>query len=78
MLILKIFERQNRIQIYIKTHQIAPFKKLFSGGMPPNPPNKARRTAPHDTSHKRDEYFTPILSPPCLNMDICPWCLCSY
>ena len=40
--------------------------------MPPNPPRKARRLAPRDTSRKRDVYFTPILSPPCLNMDLRP------
>ena len=38
---LKFFEVKNLIQIYTKTHQIAPFLKIFSGGMPPNPPNKA-------------------------------------
>ena len=26
-------------------HQIAPFKKKLSGGMPPNPPSKAQRDA---------------------------------
>ena len=58
--------------MYTKTHQIAPFKKNFSGGMPPNPPRKARREAPRNTCRKRDAYFSPILSPPCLNMDLRP------
>ena len=40
--------------------------------MPPNPPRKASRFAPRNTSHKRDVYFSPILSPPCLNMDLRP------
>ena len=38
---LKFFKVKNRIQIYTKAHQIAPFIKIFSGGMPPNPPSKA-------------------------------------
>ena len=34
-----IFKRQNPIQIYTKTHQIAPFeKKLSGGGHAPEPP----------------------------------------
>ena len=52
---------------------IAPFKINFLGGIPPNPPSKARRFAPSDTSRKRDVHFTPISSPPCLNMDLRPW-----
>ena len=32
-----IFERQNLVKIYTKTHQIAPFKKNSRGSMPPNP-----------------------------------------
>ena len=36
-----IFQIQNLIKIYTKTHQIAPFKKNSLGGMPPNPPSKA-------------------------------------
>ena len=40
--IFEIFLRQNLIQIYTKTHQIAPFEKKLSGcHMPPNPPNTA-------------------------------------
>ena len=40
MVIFEIFERQNLIQIYTKTHQIAPFKKNFlgGGGHTPKPP----------------------------------------
>ena len=41
MLLFKIFKVKNLIQIYTKTHQIAPFLKISWGGMPPNPPNKA-------------------------------------
>ena len=36
-----IFEkkwRQNLIKIHPKTHQIAPFKKIFSGEHAPGPP----------------------------------------
>ena len=40
--------------------------------MPPNLPRLARRKAPRNTSRKRDVYFSPILSPPCLNMDLRP------
>ena len=72
MVIFAIFQTQNLIQIYTKTHQIAPFKKISRAGMPPNPLSKARRFAPRDTSGKRDVYFTPISSPPCLNMDLRP------
>ena len=38
MVIFKKFYRQNLIKIYTKTHQIAPFKKNFSGGHAPEPP----------------------------------------
>ena len=41
MVILKKKWRQNLIKIHPKTHQIAPFKKIFSGSMPPNPPSNA-------------------------------------
>ena len=44
----------------------------------PNPPSKARRFAPRDTSRKRDVHFTPISSPPCLNMDLRPCWLRRY
>ena len=60
------------IQIYTKTHQIAPFKFFSSGGMPPNPPKKMGRFAPRNTSRKQNVYFSTILSPPCLNMDVRP------
>ena len=44
--------------------------------MPPKPPSKARSTprGARDTSRKRDVYFTPLLSRPCLNLDLhlCP------
>ena len=38
MVIFEIFQRQNVIKIYTKTHQITPFKKIFSGGHAPKPP----------------------------------------
>ena len=41
MVLFEIFKVKNLIRIYTKTHQIAPFLKIFSGGMPPNPPSKA-------------------------------------
>ena len=41
MVILEIIKRENLIQIYTKTHQIAPFQKISWGSMPPNPPSKA-------------------------------------
>ena len=44
MAILKKFYRQNLIQIYTKTHQIAPFKKNSRGSIPP-PPYKCETTS---------------------------------
>ena len=32
------------MKICFKTHQIAPFKKMFWGSMPPNPPSKRMAT----------------------------------
>ena len=40
MVLFEIFGSKKLIQIYTKTHQIAPFKKKFSGGKTPKPPNK--------------------------------------
>ena len=40
MNIVTIICLQNFRKIFSKTHQIAPFLKIFSGSMPPNPPNK--------------------------------------
>ena len=37
MTIFKLFLGQNFSKILSKTHQIAPFLKIFSGSMPPNP-----------------------------------------
>ena len=45
MVLFEIFKVKNLIQICTKTHQIAPFIKNFSGGIPPNPPNKAHSFA---------------------------------
>ena len=61
--------------MYTKTHQIAPFKKI-SGGHAPKTPLE-RSGAKRNTSRKRDVYFSPILSPPCLNMDLRPLNLSS-
>ena len=44
-------------------HQIAPFKKIFSG-------SGASRRAIHPASGM---HISPILSPPCLKMDLRPW-----
>ena len=38
MVLFEIFKVKNLIQIYTKTHQIAPFLKIFSGGHAPEPP----------------------------------------
>ena len=38
MVHLKFFKVKNLIQIYTKTHQIAPFLKIFSGEHAPEPP----------------------------------------
>ena len=47
---LKFFKVKNLIQIYTKTHQIAPFIKIFSGGggggHAPEPPRKAHGMGP--------------------------------
>ena len=40
MAIFENFERQNLIQIYTKTQQIAPFKKKLSEDHVPSPPSK--------------------------------------
>ena len=40
MNIFTIIFLQNFSKIFSKTHQIAPFLKIFSGCMPPNPPSK--------------------------------------
>ena len=59
MNIFTIFFLPNFSKIFSKTHQIAPFLKNFSGGMPPNPPNK-RAAAPCKYPH----FFKNILNPP--------------
>ena len=38
MVLFEIFQRQNLVKIYTKTHQIAPFKKKLSGEHAPKPP----------------------------------------
>ena len=62
-----LFEVKNLIQIYTKTHQIAPFLKIFSGGMPPNPPSRAHGCAMRSISF-RDMQISKsqkkILAPP--------------
>ena len=44
-----LFLNQNLIQIYTKTHQIAPFKKIYWGSIPPNPLAK-RMASQHQIS----------------------------
>ena len=41
MMIFEKFYGLNRIKLHTQTHQIAQFKKIFLGGIPPNPPSKA-------------------------------------
>ena len=45
MVLFEIFQRQNLVKIYTKTHQIAPFKKKFSWEHAPKPPSKAHGLA---------------------------------
>ena len=46
MVTFKKIQRQNLIQIYTKTHQMAPLKKLLGGGACPQTP-LAKRHALH-------------------------------
>ena len=43
---MKFFKIKNLIQIYTKTHQIAPFLKIFSGGACPRTPLAKRMASP--------------------------------
>ena len=43
---MKFSEVKNLIQIYTKTHQLAPFKKKFSGGACPRTPLAKRMASP--------------------------------
>ena len=42
--IFRLFESKKIMKICFKTHQIAPFKKVFRWTMPPNPPSKRMAT----------------------------------
>ena len=68
MVLFQKFLSQNLIQIYTKTHQIAPFKKQFlgGGGHAPEPPSKAHGNV--DLRHA-NFYIPPkiILAPPLPN-----------
>ena len=46
MVLLKFFKVKNLIQIYTKTHQIATFIKIFSGGACPRTPLAKRMASP--------------------------------
>ena len=59
---MKFFKVKNLIQMYAKTHQIAPFLKFFSGGMPPNPPSKAHGDANFKIS-KKNSWPSPLPNP---------------
>ena len=64
MEIFKFFQRQNMIQIYTKTHQIAPFKKISRGGdMLTNPPTKRMANFPFAT-YKFQNLKKYLLAPP--------------
>ena len=65
---MKFFKLKNLIQMYAKTHQIAPFLKNFSGGMPPNPPSKAHggmslRDIQVSKSQKKNSWPSPLPNP---------------
>ena len=61
MIIFEKFERQNRIKIHTKMHQIAPFRKIFSGGsIHPNTPNKTRMSLHDMQSSKSEKKFLPF------------------
>ena len=66
MVIFAIFQTQNLIQIYTKTHQIAPFKKNFSGGHTPGPPSRgATRAASRRAIRPASgTYISPQYNPP--------------
>ena len=66
MNIFTIFSLQNLSKIFSKTHQIAPFFKVFSGEHAPEPPGKrvalpraAWREAPCKYTHFSKKYFEP-------------------
>ena len=59
MNIFTIIFSQNFSKIFSKTHQIAPFEKIFSGSMPPDPPSK--RVAKR---HANTPTFTKNFEPP--------------
>ena len=42
--IFRLFQSKKFMKICSKTHQIAPFKNIFRGGMSPNPPSKRMAT----------------------------------
>ena len=67
MVTFKKIQRQNLIQIYTKTHQIAPLKKLLGGGACPQTP-LAKRHALHPA--RWCIFLLNITPPPCLNMDL--------
>ena len=72
MVLLKFFKVKNLIQIYTKTHQIAPFLKIFSGGMPPNPASKAHGFATCKFPNLKKKFLPPppsqILGTPLLTI----------
>ena len=80
MVIFKKNLRQNLIKIYTKKHQIAPFKKIFSGGHAPNPSSKAHGFAMRSMSLNRDMQISKpekkFLPPPLPNPGDAPE-LCS-
>ena len=62
MNIFRIYLSQNCIKIYNKTHQIASFKKLFSGDHAPEIPYQVSR---HANLHKLKKMlgFHPLANP---------------
>ena len=60
---MKFFNVKNPIQIYTKTHQIAPFLKKISGDMPPNPPSKAHGFAMQISKSQKKNSWPPLPNP---------------
>ena len=64
MNIFRLFKSKKNIKICSKTHQIAPFKKIFLGSMPPNSPSKRLATPYIARRFAECTRLAPKLGPP--------------
>ena len=63
--IFRLSESKKSMKICSKTHQIAPFKNIFRGSMPPNFPNK-RMATPRVASLPPKKNSCPPLGKSCI------------